>query len=92
MQTQRKDLSTILNLKSGSIGAEIKQQPKYKGMFSAMGTIVREEGARVCCSSSDLISYQGLFPLCNSRRTPLLELINPFCQFRANRPNNLVSA
>ncbi|KAK3817351.1 MAG: mitochondrial carrier domain-containing protein [Benniella sp.] len=46
MQTQRKDLSTILNLKSGSIEAEIKQQPKYKGMFSAMGTIIREEGAR----------------------------------------------
>ncbi|KAG0225144.1 mitochondrial carrier domain-containing protein [Mortierella sp. GBAus27b] len=46
MQTQRKDFSTVIMRKKGSIGAEIKQQPKYRGMFSAMGTIVREEGVR----------------------------------------------
>ncbi|KAF9171125.1 mitochondrial thiamine pyrophosphate transporter [Mortierella sp. AD010] len=54
MQTQRKDLSSILNRKSGTASVNIdgslanlaKQQPKYKGMFSGMAMIVREEGIR----------------------------------------------
>ncbi|KAG0369061.1 mitochondrial thiamine pyrophosphate transporter [Gamsiella multidivaricata] len=52
MQTQRKELSTILKIKAGAtgdasaIGSIAKQQPKYRGMFSGMATIVREEGIR----------------------------------------------
>ncbi|KAF9431041.1 mitochondrial thiamine pyrophosphate transporter [Podila epigama] len=42
MQTQRKDLSNIL----GRGGAASSVQPKYKGMFSGMAMIVREEGLR----------------------------------------------
>ncbi|KAG0294695.1 mitochondrial thiamine pyrophosphate transporter [Dissophora globulifera] len=52
MQTQRKDLSTLL--KRGAAGtnassataANLQQKPKYRGMFSSMATIVREEGIR----------------------------------------------
>ncbi|KAF9189634.1 mitochondrial thiamine pyrophosphate transporter [Haplosporangium sp. Z 767] len=65
MQTQRKDLSTILRLKAEASGAPISEgaanaaakqlqqqqqkqqfQPKYRGMFSGMAMIVREEGVR----------------------------------------------
>ncbi|ORZ27682.1 mitochondrial carrier domain-containing protein [Lobosporangium transversale] len=53
MQTQRKDLSTILRRTSSTkiedalisnIGKQ--QQPKYRGMFTGMALIVREEGIR----------------------------------------------
>ncbi|KAG0215517.1 mitochondrial thiamine pyrophosphate transporter [Mortierella sp. GBA30] len=58
MQTQRMDLPTILRRKAESSGAalnneatlltakQLQQQPKYKGMFSGMAMIVREEGIR----------------------------------------------
>ncbi|KAF9143883.1 mitochondrial thiamine pyrophosphate transporter [Mortierella sp. GBA39] len=51
MQTQRKDLSTLLKRKGGSSGIEsaasaASRQPRYKGMFSGMALIVREEGIR----------------------------------------------
>ncbi|KAF9358939.1 mitochondrial thiamine pyrophosphate transporter [Mortierella sp. AD094] len=57
MQTQRKDLSSILKRKSGTtsiktdgslatLAKQQQQQPKYKGMFSGMAMIVREEGVR----------------------------------------------
>ncbi|KAF8924505.1 mitochondrial thiamine pyrophosphate transporter [Dissophora ornata] len=56
MQTQRKDLSTILKRKAATAGPESSsstaanaaklQQPKYRGMFSSMATIAREEGIR----------------------------------------------
>ncbi|KAF9203194.1 mitochondrial thiamine pyrophosphate transporter [Haplosporangium sp. Z 27] len=52
MQTQRKDISSILKLKSeisreGSLADLAKRpQPKYRGMFSGMAMIVREEGIR----------------------------------------------
>ncbi|KAG0333780.1 mitochondrial thiamine pyrophosphate transporter [Podila humilis] len=55
VQTQRKDLSSILRrtteksfTNDGTIPrmATIQQQPKYRGMFSGMATIAREEGIR----------------------------------------------
>ncbi|KAG0260280.1 mitochondrial thiamine pyrophosphate transporter [Mortierella polycephala] len=59
MQTQRKDFPTILRLKAEASGAPVSEgaantaarqlqqfQPKYKGMFSGMAMIVREEGVR----------------------------------------------
>ncbi|KAF9566019.1 mitochondrial thiamine pyrophosphate transporter [Mortierella alpina] len=59
MQTQRKDLPTLLRRKAESSGSVIskekalasakrlqQQQPKYKGMFSGIAMIVREEGIR----------------------------------------------
>ncbi|KAG0218006.1 mitochondrial thiamine pyrophosphate transporter [Mortierella sp. NVP41] len=51
MQTQRKDLSTLLRRKGESLSIEsaagaASRQPKYKGMFSGMALIVREEGIR----------------------------------------------
>ncbi|KAF9547746.1 mitochondrial thiamine pyrophosphate transporter [Mortierella hygrophila] len=51
MQTHRKDLSTLLKLKGGSSRVEsaasaASRQPRYKGMFSGMALIVREEGIR----------------------------------------------
>ncbi|KAG0371778.1 mitochondrial thiamine pyrophosphate transporter [Mortierella sp. AD032] len=51
MQTHRKDLSTLLRRKEaveaavGAAGAA-SRQPRYKGMFSGMALIVREEGIR----------------------------------------------
>ncbi|CAO3572307.1 unnamed protein product [Mortierella alpina] len=59
MQTQRKDLSSLLRRKASPSGSAIsseatlaaakrllQQQPKYKGMLSGMAMIVREEGIR----------------------------------------------
>ncbi|KAF9431397.1 mitochondrial thiamine pyrophosphate transporter [Entomortierella beljakovae] len=54
MQTQRKDLSTILKRIPGSTGVNPTGslpipnllQPKYRGMLSGMALIVREEGIR----------------------------------------------
>ncbi|KAF9929691.1 mitochondrial thiamine pyrophosphate transporter [Mortierella alpina] len=59
MQTQRKDLPTLLRRKAELLGSAIssetalasakrlqQQQPKYKGMFSGIAMIVREEGIR----------------------------------------------
>ncbi|KAF9921068.1 mitochondrial thiamine pyrophosphate transporter [Linnemannia zychae] len=49
MQTQRKDLSTILgrnNTTKSTAGTTALKQPRYKGMFSGMALIVREEGLR----------------------------------------------
>ncbi|KAG0274479.1 mitochondrial thiamine pyrophosphate transporter [Linnemannia exigua] len=51
MQTQRKDLSTLLRRKEAMEGAAsaagaASRQPRYKGMFSGMALIVREEGIR----------------------------------------------
>ncbi|KAF9948508.1 mitochondrial thiamine pyrophosphate transporter [Mortierella alpina] len=59
MQTQRKDLPTLLRRKGELSGAAISSaeamaaakriqqpQPKYKGMFSGIAMIVREEGMR----------------------------------------------
>ncbi|KAF9276908.1 mitochondrial thiamine pyrophosphate transporter [Mortierella alpina] len=59
MQTQRKDLPALLRRKANASGAVIsseaalasakrlqQQQPKYKGMFSGIAMIVREEGIR----------------------------------------------
>ncbi|KAG0073233.1 mitochondrial thiamine pyrophosphate transporter [Linnemannia elongata] len=51
MQTQRKDLSTLLKRKGVSSGIEsaasaASRQPRYKGMVSGMALIVREEGIR----------------------------------------------
>lgn len=61
MQTQRKDLSTLLKRKGGSSGIEsaasaASRQPRYKGMFSGMALIVREEGIRVSVLSIPLRS------------------------------------
>ncbi|KAG0017794.1 mitochondrial thiamine pyrophosphate transporter [Podila clonocystis] len=51
VQTQRKDLASILRRKSGQdtvydVKTRTAQQPKYRGMFSGMATIAREEGIR----------------------------------------------
>ncbi|KAF9905861.1 mitochondrial thiamine pyrophosphate transporter [Linnemannia zychae] len=47
MQTQRKDLSTLLRRKDAIEAAgSASRQPRYKGMFSGMALIVREEGIR----------------------------------------------
>lgn len=54
MQTQRKDLSTLLGQRSTSnplAGEPSVKGPhvrlKYRGMFSGMAMIVREEGIKV---------------------------------------------
>ncbi|KAF9120376.1 mitochondrial thiamine pyrophosphate transporter [Mortierella sp. 14UC] len=48
MQTQRKDLSTLLRRKEAieAAAGSASRQPRYKGMFSGMALIVREEGIR----------------------------------------------
>ncbi|KAF9335972.1 mitochondrial thiamine pyrophosphate transporter [Podila minutissima] len=51
VQTQRKDLASILRIKSGQdtvydAMTRTSQQPRYRGMFSGMATIAREEGIR----------------------------------------------
>ncbi|KFH68945.1 hypothetical protein MVEG_05747 [Podila verticillata NRRL 6337] len=51
VQTQRKDLASILRRKSGQDAYDGKPRitqhlPKYRGMFSGMATIAREEGIR----------------------------------------------
>ncbi|KAG0087368.1 mitochondrial thiamine pyrophosphate transporter [Podila epicladia] len=51
VQTQRKDLASILRRKSGQdtvydVKTRAVQLPKYRGMFSGMATIAREEGIK----------------------------------------------